>query len=126
MSAAEAPDAPRRNEPLRFPEGYPDVLEHIGQIVYRVLSEQGIGPQPAAWAALAAADGVGIGFAGTSPYIAYGRYQLSQRDEQLYREFNGRNYAELALKHHLTEMQVRNIVRRGLDADRLRRQPDLF
>jgi Mor family transcriptional regulator len=35
---------------------------------------------------------------------------LAARDELIWREFNGRNYAELARRHGLTEMRVRQIV----------------
>ena len=48
---------------------------------------------------------------GQSIYIPRGVSLLAyQRDLQIWREFNGRNYAELARRHGLTEMRVRQIV----------------
>ena len=44
-------------------------------------------------------------------YLAKGvAAMLAARDELIWREFNGRNYAELARRHGLTEMRVRQIV----------------
>ena len=38
------------------------------------------------------------------------QHPLEQRDEQIYRAFDGTNYPELAAKHGLTVQQVRNII----------------
>ena len=44
-------------------------------------------------------------------YLAKGVAAMwAARDEQMWREFSGRNYAELARRHGLTEMRVRQIV----------------
>lgn len=39
------------------------------------------------------------------------REAQAERNAEICREFNGRNYDELALKHDLTERQVRKIVK---------------
>lgn len=50
-------------------------------------------------------------------YLAKGvAAMLAARDELIWREFNGRNYAELARAHGLTEMRVRQISGRAAGA----------
>ena len=51
-------------------------------------------------------------FGGTSIYIAKAEEILKRadRDRQIREEFNGNNYAQLALKYGLTEVWIRNIV----------------
>lgn len=51
-------------------------------------------------------------FGGTSIYIAKAEEILKRadRDRQIREEFNGSNYAQLAIKYGLTEVWIRNIV----------------
>ena len=51
-------------------------------------------------------------FGGTMIYIAKAEEILKRRsrDEQIREEFDGSNYAQLALKYGLTEVWIRNIV----------------
>lgn len=51
-------------------------------------------------------------FGGTTVYIAKAEEILRRRsrDEQIREEFDGSNYAQLALKYGLTETWIRNIV----------------
>ena len=51
-------------------------------------------------------------FGGTMIYIAKAEeiQRRLSRDEQIRKEFNGRNYAQLAVKYGLTEVWIRNIV----------------
>lgn len=51
-------------------------------------------------------------FGGTSIYIAKAEELVKRksRDEQIRDEFNGNNYAQLALKYGLSEVWIRNIV----------------
>ena len=46
------------------------------------------------------------------------------RDEAIWQAFDGRNYAELAAKHHLTERQVRRIVERMRGRQKVTPSPD--
>ena len=56
-------------------------------------------------------------------YLAKGvAAMLAARDELIWREFNGRNYAELARAHGLTEMRVRQIVAEQRARDMAQRQ----
>lgn len=114
-------------EPIRFPPDYPEVLEHVGQIVYRELCERGLHPRIAADMALLVADSICTEFGGTQPYIPRAlSYRLSHRDAEIFQEFRGDNYPQLARRYSLSEQQVRNIVRRGIELQRQRHEPELF
>jgi Mor family transcriptional regulator len=116
-----------RAEPMRFPPGYPELLEHIGQIVYRDLIERGVHPKIAEVLALQVGDSICAEVGGTQIYIPRAiSYRLSLRDAEIFNEFRGDNYAQLARKHNLSEMQVRNIINRCIEEERRRRQQDLF
>ena len=47
-----------RPEPMRFPPGYPELLEHIGQLIYRDLIERGVHPKIAEDLALQVGDSI--------------------------------------------------------------------
>ncbi|MBO1856820.1 transcriptional regulator [Burkholderia cenocepacia] len=114
-------------DPMRFPPDYPEVLEYIGQLVYRDLCVRGVHPRIAIELALQVGESLAVEFGGTQPYIPRSLpHKLSERDRQIYREFRGDNYAQLARKHGLSEVQIRKIVQRGIDADRRDRQSPLF
>lgn len=106
-----------------FPENYPEVLEQMGQVVGRKLMRHGMSFEQASAAAFDIAEGIRTEVGGANQYIPRGiQFDLSLRDEKIYAEFNGKNYFALARKWHLSEMQIRNVVKAGLRRDRLRRQ----
>lgn len=53
-------------------------------------------------------------------------FLADERDIQIYKEFNGHNHAELALKYDLSVTWVYRIVKRMTEMERKRNQPDLF
>lgn len=112
---------------LPFPDGYPDLLEHVGQSVYRQLLSRAVDAQQAASIAFDVTETLRMELGGTQHYVPRGvGYALSQRDAQIFAQFNGRNYQELAQQYQLSEMQVRTIIKRGLARVRAARQNDLF
>ncbi|MGH8782092.1 Mor transcription activator family protein [Paraburkholderia sp.] len=112
---------------MRFPPDYPELLEHIGQLVYRDLCERGVHPGIAADMALLVGDSICTEFGGTQIYVPRAlTYRLSQRDAEIFREFRGDNFPQLARKYGLSEMQLRNIVRKAIEIERRRSQPALF
>lgn len=62
-------------------------------------------------------------FGGTSIYIAKAEeiIKRNERDENIKQEFDGSNYAQLAVKYGLTEVWIRNIV--SEKAAEIRRKP---
>ena len=52
--------------------------------------------------------------------------QIDERDMQVYREFDGRNHAQLAKKYNLTVQQIYRIVKEVGLRERAKNQMDLF
>ena len=64
---------------------------------------------------------------GAYEYIPKGQtWLLSRRDREIYADFHGDNYRQLARKHHLSEMRIRQIIERCRAADIKARQAGLF
>lgn len=60
-------------------------------------------------------------------YICKGmHYEISRRDQEIYRRFNGDNHDWLATTYDLTVQHVYRIVKRVGAAERAKRQPNLF
>ena len=94
-----------------FPEGYPDVLEQMGQRIGRTLLKHGIKRQQAQVIAFESVEGIRSELGGAYLYVNKGiTYELSARDMEIWAKFNGRNYFELAQEYKLSEMQIRNII----------------
>jgi Mor family transcriptional regulator len=53
-------------------------------------------------------------------------YKVSQRDQQIFAEFNGSNHAELARKYDVSAVWIYRVVKKVLLAERAKRQSDLF
>jgi Mor family transcriptional regulator len=101
-----------RAEPVfQFPEGYPDVLEHMGQCIGRTLVKHGIKQPKAQTMAFESMESIRSEVGGAMLYVNKGiSYELSARDMEIWNKFNGRNYFELSQEYKLSEMQIRNIV----------------
>lgn len=52
--------------------------------------------------------------------------QISERDMQIYREFSGKNHAQLSRKYNLTVQQIYRIVKEVGIRERAKNQGDLF
>lgn len=60
-------------------------------------------------------------------YIPKGMwFDLCVRDRELWRQFNGHNYAQLAMKEGISVMRVRQIIASCREKERKERQADLF
>ncbi|MEX3690113.1 Mor transcription activator family protein [Paraburkholderia sp. BR14263] len=117
------------NQPERFsfPPQYPELLEHIGQVIYQKLIEHGLDKQKAGELAFSTAESVRKQISGMHLYIPRGHsYEISLRNAGIFARFKGDNYTQLARETGLTEMQVRNIIRDAIAFDRSTRQQDLF
>ena len=83
----------------------------------------GISPATAQEIALAVGETVRAAWAGQALYIPYGvSKRWANRDQDIFAEFNGRNYQELSLKHGISVMRVRQVITRQLELHR-KRQP---
>lgn len=108
---------------MTFPDGYPELLEQIGQAVYRKLLAFQLDPHLASSWAFHITEAIRADVGGVQQYIPRGiSYELSIRDQKIWAEFHGDNYNTLARKYKLTEMQVRNIIKRAREREALNRQ----
>lgn len=108
-----------------WPEGYHEHLADIGNIIASGLARLGLTSEQIKANAFAITETIRRECGGV--YLPRGaQFDLSQREEQIWQEFNGTNYAQLAKKHGHSEVHIRSIVKRGRDRDRARRQMPLF
>lgn len=59
-------------------------------------------------------------------YFPHGNFEQSDRDKQIWAEFNGNNHAELARKYKVSIQWIYKIVKAQRQADLARRQGGLF
>jgi Mor family transcriptional regulator len=115
---------------LFLDESYPEVLADIARTVHEQLMEHPklrLAHPIAAEVAMSVAESVRKNIGGVATYIPRGTgYDLSQRDREIWTDFKGDNYAELARKYDLTEMRIRQIVTHAAKVDRRARQENLF
>lgn len=108
--------------PLTFPPEYPEVLADLATLIHQRLADL-LPPVVAADLARELAEDVRLKWGGGLIYIPQGaRFERQQRDAAIWREFNGRNHADLARRHGLTLSCVYDVLAR----ERARRQSELF
>ena len=107
---------------LNVPEHYPETLADLAVLLHERLARV-LDPARAAVVALELAEDVRAKWGGGAIYIPRGDgFERSRRDAAVWREFNGRNYGELARKYDCTVKTIYEIVER----ERERRQQALF
>lgn len=115
---------------LILDESYPEVLADIAREIHaRLMDDPRVKlPHPiAAEVALGVAEHVRKNIGGVQTYIPRGfSFELNQRDRQMYDDFKGDNFHELARKYDLTEMRVRQIINHVGQVERAKRQQNLF
>lgn len=73
------------------------------------------------------ADRMASHWGGQNIYFPMGlSYRLSQRDRQIYDEFNGHNHSELARKYGVSLQWIYKIIKTVRREDMARRQSDMF
>jgi Mor family transcriptional regulator len=108
---------------MPFPDGYPELLEQVGQVIFRHLRHYGVAREGAIRMTFSIVEAIRTEIGGVQQYIPRGlSYELSQRDREIWLKFTGDNYAALAREYKLTEMQVRNIIKRIRAYDTANRQ----
>jgi Mor family transcriptional regulator len=117
-------------EALILDADYPEILADIAREVHRQLMEDpraNLPYQVAAEVAFSVAEHVRKNIGGAQPYIPKGFiFEVRQRDREIYDDFKGDNYAELARKYGKTEMRIRQIVQYVGQIERAKRQQNLF
>ena len=97
-----------RNTPdliVKFPEGYPELYDDMGQIVSRELYAMGFPPENSKQGAFRIMDTIRRELGGSVMYLPKGvSYELSPRDQEIFDKFNtiedqiGRDYDEYELE----------------------------
>lgn len=96
---------------------YPEFLAELAGQMAELLIARGLPADQAAEIGREAAERVRQTWGGIEVYIPKGRsFTLSQRDIEIWNEWNGRNVVELCRKHDLTEQRLYQIL------DAMRRQ----
>jgi Mor family transcriptional regulator len=118
---------PTSTEFMAFPPEYPEVMAQVCNIIFRqAVNQLGVDAACAKEFAFSTTEQVRADMGGAMLYFPRGlSYTLSQRDEEIYKQWLGHNFKELATRYHLTEQQIRNVVKRGRLRDRARRQQKL-
>jgi Mor family transcriptional regulator len=112
---------------MPFPDGYPELLEQIGQVIFHRLAKHNVEQERAVTLTFDITEAIRTEIGGVQQYIPRGlSFELSQRDAEIWSKFNGSNYQALAHEYSLTEMQVRNIVKRARARDTAQRQHSLL
>lgn len=107
---------------LTLPAGYPEILADLADLFHRRLTDR-LDPPAAADLALDLAEAIRLKWGGGLIYIPKGdAYERRGRDATIWREFDGRNHADLARRFNLTLSCVYDILAR----ERKRRQHRLF
>ena len=115
------------NAHVRFPDGYPELLEQMGHVIARRLSAHGVSAEELQDLTMGIVEDIRFEVGGRDLYVPKGHlFELSQRDELIYQKFKGNNYYQLAREFGLTEVQIRSIVKRGRIRDLARRQGSLI
>lgn len=115
---------------LILDDAYPEVLADIAREIHKSLMEDPrikLAHPIAAEIAMTVTEHVRKNIGGVNVYIPRGNvYEATQREQQIYRDFKGDNHHELARKHNLTEMRIRQIVATVGAIERAKRQQNLF
>lgn len=101
-----------------FRVDYPETMRDIARCAFQVLmgEHRNSVPNPRRFSRLAAlaikiANRISEDMGGGNLYIHKAvSMQISDRNWEMYRKFNGHNYRDLARLYKLTEVQVRNII----------------
>ncbi|KAB2928808.1 MAG: DNA-binding protein [Dechloromonas sp.] len=92
------------------------LLEDLAIQLEQEFVKEGIGAPDASQKAISIAEKMRQHWKGQALYIPSGANgKTRNRDQQIIAEFNGRNHAELAQKHGLSTMRIRQILWRARD-----------
>lgn len=112
---------------VHFPDTYPEIYDSMGQVVVRQLHNMGMPAAEAKQGAINIMEAIRTELGGGGFYLAKGqKHDLSQRDMQIYERFNDTNHFQLSREFDLTEMQIRNVIKKVTAAMRAKRQKQLF
>ncbi|VVE05741.1 Mor transcription activator family protein [Pandoraea nosoerga] len=106
----------------------PELLVDLAeQCVLVLLESAGLDADKATQVGREIADRMAAHWGGQNIYFPMGlSYKLSQRDRQIYDDFNGANHSELARKYGVSLQWIYKIVKTVRQEEMARRQGDMF
>ena len=106
----------------------PELLVDLAQHVAFTLAELvGLDEEKAEQAGREIANRMAAHWGGQNIYFPMGlTYKLSQRDQQIFDEFNGTNHSDLARKYGVSLQWIYKIVKTVRQEETARRQGDMF
>lgn len=106
---------------------YPELLTDLADKLTEALVARGLDREKAREVGKEAAEFVRGEWGGQLVYIPKGtRFDLTQRDLEIWREFNGHNHADLVRKHGVTIQRIYQIVAAMREQELRKRQGSLF
>lgn len=120
-------EAAPQGDLLRGAQRYPEILEDLAAKLTALLVEEGLPAARARDIAFRHAEQVRRDWGGQKIYVPMGQsYEVTQRDLEIYRRFDGRNGIDLCREYGITDTWLRAIITRAREADLKRRQSGLF
>lgn len=105
----------------------PEMLADLFDVVSTAASAHGASDDEADELALAVVDTLSQNWAGQTIYFAKGvLMRLRQRDLNIYRDFTGKNHAELATKYNVSTVWVYAVIRKVKAQIHSESQPSLL
>lgn len=106
---------------------YPELLSDLADQVTSRLCDRGVTTQDAKVIGRDVAEHVRKHWGGQLVYVPIGKaHELSQRDEEIWNRFDGKNHQELVREFRLSEQQIYQIVKKVGAVKRAQAQPDMF
>lgn len=106
---------------------YPELLADLADKLTEALVVRGLEREKAKEIGREAAEFIRTEWGGQLVYIPKGTlFALTQRDLEIWREFNGHNHADLARKNNVTLQRIYQIVAAMREQEVRRRQGKLF
>jgi len=106
---------------------YPEILQDLKRHILAESKKQSITDAVAEQVAHGATEQIRRDWGGLSVYIPKGiMYALSERDQQIYDDFNGNNHHEICRKYKISMQWLYKIIAAQKQIDLRNRQNDLF
>ncbi|WP_420554018.1 Mor transcription activator family protein [Neptuniibacter marinus] len=115
------------SQPNGMEELRSELLDEVSSYTTKILTDHGIDDAVAEQSGFALAEFLAEHWGGQLINFPKNHlYKLARRDMQIYNEFNGRNYPQLARKHNMSIRGMYKLIERVHKRRLAETQPDLF
>ena len=106
---------------------YPEILQSLKDSVIASLANHSIDKEIVKQCAHDVAESIRLEWGGMAVYICKGKaYDLSQRDQKIWKKFNGKNHHKLCRDYNITMVWLYKIIKYQRQLALKDRQTDLF